>query len=144
MTGGSPFLDAPTDSWLAANRSAFALSDQHPVSQGHSLVAPRRLICSWWDLGGDERDDIFSLVDEVKILLDARFAPDGYNVGFNVGAAAGQTVDHLHVHIIPRYDGDVRSCRPGRMSMPTTFLRRSGATPWRAAANLCIMEIWSG
>lgn len=113
VTSGSPFLDAPSSSWLAANRSAFALSDRHPVSRGHSLVVPRRLISSWWELAGQERDDIWDLVDEVKALLDARFIPDGYNVGFNAGAAAGQTVEHLHVHVIPRFEGDVADPRGG-------------------------------
>ncbi len=83
------------------------------MSPGHSLVVPRRLISSWWELAADERIDIWSLVDEVKALLDARHAPDGYNVGFNAGAAAGQTVEHLHVHVIPRFDGDVADPRGG-------------------------------
>lgn len=113
MTGGSPFLDAPTTSWVAANRSAFALEDRYPVSPGHSLVVPRRLISSWWELGVDERTDLWNLVDEIKALLDARHAPDGYNVGFNAGVAAGQTVEHLHVHVIPRFDGDVPDPRGG-------------------------------
>lgn len=113
MIGGSPFLELPPSSWLAANRSAFAVSDHHPVSLGHSLVVPRRLITSWWELAGQERDDIWDLVGEVKTLLDVRHAPDGYNVGFNAGAAAGQTVEHLHIHVIPRVDGDVPNPRGG-------------------------------
>ena len=113
MIGGSPFLDAPASSWLAANRSAFAIEDGYPVSPGHSLVVPRRLISSWWELGAGERTDIWDLVDDVKALLDARHAPDGYNIGFNAGAAAGQTIEHLHLHVIPRYEGDVPDPRGG-------------------------------
>lgn len=113
MIGGSPFLELPPSSWLAANRSAFAVSDHHPVSRGHSLVVPRRLITSWWELVGQERDDVWDLVAEVKTLLDVRHAPDGYNVGFNAGAAAGQTVEHLHIHVIPRVEGDVPNPRGG-------------------------------
>jgi diadenosine tetraphosphate (Ap4A) HIT family hydrolase len=81
VTGDSPFLNASPSSWLAANRSTFALIDRYPVSPGHSLIVPRRLISSWWALGGDERHDMWDLVEEVKTLLDARHAPDGYNVG---------------------------------------------------------------
>ena len=113
VAGGSPFLDAPPSSWLAANRSAFAVPDRHPVGPGHSLVVPRRLMSSWWDLRPQEREDLWTLVDEVKAVLDARHAPDGYNVGFNAGAAAGQTVEHFHIHVIPRYEGDVVDPRGG-------------------------------
>lgn len=113
VTGSSPFLDVPPSDWLRSNGSAFAISDRFPVNPGHSLVVPRRLISSWWELGGDERDDLWDLVDEVKVLLDARHSPDGYNVGFNAGVAAGQTVEHLHIHVIPRYAGDVADPRGG-------------------------------
>lgn len=102
----SPFLEVATSQWLTSNRSAFAIDDRFPVSPGHSLVIPRRLIATWWEATRDERLDLWDLVDEVKALLDASHAPNGYNVGFNAGRAAGQTVAHLHVHVIPRYDGD--------------------------------------
>jgi superfamily II DNA or RNA helicase/diadenosine tetraphosphate (Ap4A) HIT family hydrolase/HKD family nuclease len=111
--GDSPFLAIPVSEWLAANRSAFAFADRFPVSPGHSLVVPRRVITTWWEATDDERADILALVDEIKRQLDARFHPDGYNVGFNAGAAAGQTVAHLHVHVIPRYRGDVPDPRGG-------------------------------
>ena len=83
----------------------FAILDGFPVSPGHSLVVPRRLISTWWEASEPERRDLWALVDEVKAMLDSSRAPDGYNVGFNAGSAAGQTVDHLHLHVIPRYDG---------------------------------------
>ena len=102
----SPFLEVPSSQWLTSNRSAFAIADRFPISPGHSLVIPRRLIATWWEASHDERHDLWDLVDEVKAILDARHAPDAYNVGFNAGHAAGQTVDHLHVHVIPRYHGD--------------------------------------
>ena len=109
----SPFAEITPADWLASNRSAFAIADAHPVTEGHALVVPRRLIASWWEASRDERHDLMDLVDEVKALLDERHQPDGYNVGFNAGAAAGQTVEHLHLHVIPRYAGDVADPRGG-------------------------------
>jgi diadenosine tetraphosphate (Ap4A) HIT family hydrolase len=104
----SPFLERPESDWIASNELAFAIHDSYPVSPGHALVVPRRVIATWFEASRDERQAIFDLVDEVKHLLDARTpAPDGYNIGINCGEAAGQTVLHLHVHVIPRYRGDV-------------------------------------
>ncbi len=113
MPDSSPFLEAPSKNWLASNRSAFAIADSYPVSPGHSLVVPRRLISTWWEASDDERRDLWALVDDVKAILDAIHLPDGYNVGFNAGRAAGQTIDHLHLHVIPRYDGDDPDPRGG-------------------------------
>ncbi len=104
----SPFLERAESDWIASNALAFAIEDRYPVSPGHALVVPRRLIATWFEASRDERQAIFDLVDEVKRLLDAGTPPpDGYNIGINSGAAAGQTVMHLHVHVIPRYQGDV-------------------------------------
>jgi len=112
-SSSSPFAEVPPAAWLVENRSAFAIADADPVSEGHALVVPRRLIATWWEASPDERHDLMDLVDEVKALLDERHQPDGYNVGFNAGAAAGQTVGHLHLHVIPRYAGDVADPRGG-------------------------------
>jgi superfamily II DNA or RNA helicase/diadenosine tetraphosphate (Ap4A) HIT family hydrolase/HKD family nuclease len=112
-TGDSPFLSIPASAWLAANESAFAVADRFPVSPGHALVVPRRVIATWWEATDEERAGILALIDEVKRRLDAERRPDGYNVGFNAGAAAGQTVGHLHVHVIPRYRGDMPDPRGG-------------------------------
>lgn len=111
--GDSPFLAIPSSEWLAANQSAFVIADRFPVSPGHALVVPRRSIATWWEATDQERADLLALVDEVKRQLDAELQPDGYNVGFNAGAAAGQTVGHLHIHVIPRYHGDMPDPRGG-------------------------------
>jgi diadenosine tetraphosphate (Ap4A) HIT family hydrolase len=104
----SPFLERPESEWIASNDLAFAVRDGYPVSPGHTLVVPKRLIPTWFDATPAERQAIFALVDEVKRQLDASEPkPDGYNVGINCGPAAGQTVMHLHVHVIPRFEGDV-------------------------------------
>ena len=90
---------------------------------GSPLVLPRRHVASWFEATREERASLLELLDKVKVLLDEECHPNGYNVGFNVGSAAGQTVMHLHVHIIPRYAGDVddptggiRNVIPGRGS----------------------------
>jgi diadenosine tetraphosphate (Ap4A) HIT family hydrolase len=109
----SVFLDLDPSDWVGSNELAFAIRDSFPVSPGHTLVVPRRLINEWWEATPTERLAIFELVDDIKRRLDAEYAPDGYNVGFNAGAAAGQTVGHLHLHVIPRFDGDVPDPRGG-------------------------------
>lgn len=131
----SPFLERPAEDWLASNRSAFAIPDGYPVSPGHSLVVPRRRIGDWWEATEEERADLVDLVDKVKELLDNRYSPDGYNVGFNDGPAAGQTVGHFHIHIIPRYEGDVPDPRGGiRNVIPErgNYLAEPPETPTRS------------
>jgi diadenosine tetraphosphate (Ap4A) HIT family hydrolase len=99
--------------WTASNALAFAINDLHPVSPGHTLIIPRRRIPTWFEATPEERMAMFELVDEIKRKLDERLRPDGYNVGFNAGQAAGQTVMHLHVHVIPRFVGDMDDPRGG-------------------------------
>ena len=104
----SPFLSIPAERWLCSNELAFAFLDNYPVSAGHTLVVTRRVVGTWFEASREEQAGIMDLVSEVKNLLDHRDPrPDGYNVGFNAGEVAGQTVMHLHVHVIPRYKGDM-------------------------------------
>ena len=107
------FLDIDQTEWIAQNDLAFAIRDRYPVSAGHALVITRRPVSEWWDATTQEQQALLALVDIVKRRTDVEFSPDGYNVGFNAGEAAGQTVPHLHVHVIPRYDGDVPDPRGG-------------------------------
>lgn len=109
----SPFLEVPETAWVASNDLAFAIRDGYPVSPGHTLVIPRRLIAGWDDCTTDEQRAILQLVAEVKAQLRDELHPDGFNIGVNEGAAAGQTVFHLHVHVIPRFIGDVSDPRGG-------------------------------
>jgi len=98
---------------LARNESAIAVFDTYPVSPGHALVLPLRHVATIWDLNAAEYDDCFRLVRAVQPLLAARFSPDGFNVGANCGEAAGQSVWHAHIHVIPRYKGDTPNPRGG-------------------------------
>jgi diadenosine tetraphosphate (Ap4A) HIT family hydrolase len=109
----SVFLTIDPKSWVAQNALAFAIRDGFPVSPGHTLIIPRRLVVDWFEATRDEQAAIFELVDEIKAQLDSEFQPDGYNIGMNCGPIAGQTVMHLHVHLIPRYDGDMPDPRGG-------------------------------
>ncbi len=107
------FLERPQSEWVAENAQAFAIRDPYPVSPGHTLVITRRLVPTWFDATPDEQAALLDLVRDVKAALDRSHAPDGYNVGLNAGAAAGQTVMHVHVHVIPRYTGDMPDPRGG-------------------------------
>ena len=102
--------------------SAFSLAfyDGFPVSPGHALIIPKRHVASFFDLTQEEQLDLLKLADEVKRIVDDKYHPDGYNVGINVGEAAGQSVFHVHMHLIPRYLGDVSNPRGGvRGVIPT-------------------------
>lgn len=109
----SPFLLIPEDIRLASNDLAFAFLDANPASPGHALVVPRRVVASWFDTTPEEQIALLELVSTVKLQLDATYRPDGYNVGFNDGDAAGQTTFHLHIQVIPRYRGDMADPRGG-------------------------------
>lgn len=90
-----------------------ALRDAYPVSPGHTLVITRRHVESYFAASAADVAALWQLVGEVKQGLDSELGPDGYNVGFNAGAAAGQTIMHVHVHVIPRYRGDAADPRGG-------------------------------
>ena len=92
---------------IVENAMALAVYDSYPVSPGHALVLPRRHVVTIWDLDESEYDGCFRLVREVRSILEMRYGPDGFNVGANCGEAAGQSVWHAHIHVIPRYRGDV-------------------------------------
>lgn len=93
--------------------SVIALRDSYPVSKGHTLVIPTRHIATWFDATPAERMELWNAIDIICEDLRSEFSPDGFNFGINSGAAAGQTVPHLHMHIIPRYDGDMEDPRGG-------------------------------
>jgi len=84
-----------------------ALWDSYPVSPGHALLVTRRHVATWFDATPEERLELMAAIDIVRAAIISCHKPDGFNVGVNIGRAAGQTVFHLHVHVIPRYEGDV-------------------------------------
>jgi ATP adenylyltransferase len=92
---------------------AYAMLDMFPVNKGHALIIPKRHVASYFDLNEQERMACWSMVNDVQHLIQQRYNPDGFNVGINIGTAAGQTIYHVHVHLIPRYNGDVPEPRGG-------------------------------
>lgn len=108
-----PFCALPTARIIQSNDSGLVIRDGFPVSPGHTLIIPRRHIRSFFDLSEAERIDLLRLLDEAKYGLETEYHPDGYNIGINDGVTAGQTVPHLHIHLIPRYKGDCGDPRGG-------------------------------
>jgi diadenosine tetraphosphate (Ap4A) HIT family hydrolase len=98
---------------LQADGTALALPDAFPLNPGHTLVIPRRHVADLFTLTTAEQADIWGLVAKVRERILQEHHPDAFNIGVNVGAAAGQTVDHAHVHVIPRHRGDVPDPRGG-------------------------------
>ncbi len=101
------------DDYDAANGLAVAFPDRFPISPGHTLVVPRRHETDFFALTDAEHAAVIDLVRTVRHDLAGSTGTTGFNVGVNVGADAGQTVDHAHVHVIPRYPGDVPDPRGG-------------------------------
>lgn len=108
-----PFCSLPAGRILGGNAFAVWIRDAFPVSDGHSLVIPRRHVGSFFDIGTDERSAMLDLLEQARARAQRDFRPDGFNIGINDGAAAGQTVPHLHMHLIPRFAGDVADPRGG-------------------------------
>jgi diadenosine tetraphosphate (Ap4A) HIT family hydrolase len=101
------------DAVILRTPGAAAFPDAYPVSPGHMLVVPTRHVSDFFDLPADEQAAVWRLVAEVRQRLEAEHGTDAFNVGLNAGDAAGQTVPHAHVHVIPRYAGDVPDPRGG-------------------------------
>ena len=106
----SPFLTKPK---LLESEIGFVIYDGFPVSEGHCLVVPHRVYANYFDSTKEEIVGLQALVVEAQKLLREKFSPDGFNVGINCGEAAGQTVPHMHIHVIPRYKGDMDDPRGG-------------------------------
>ena len=101
----SPFLD--NRERIFENSVGFVIFDKFPVSKGHCLIIPNRIYSDYFDSSEEEIIGLNNLLFKTKKYLDEKFNPSGFNVGINCGKVSGQTVDHLHIHIIPRYPKDV-------------------------------------
>lgn len=108
-----PFCNIDEDRVIAADGDVIAISDDFPVAKGHTLVIPKKHVGSIFQLGANERAQLWGFVGQVRQILDEEFNPDGFTIGVNDGDAAGQTIRHAHIHIIPRYHGDVDNPRGG-------------------------------
>jgi diadenosine tetraphosphate (Ap4A) HIT family hydrolase len=89
------------------------IKDNYPVSNGHTLIIPKRHILSLFDLDQEDFVYLHKVINKLKIFLDQQYNPDGFNIGINDGKASGRTIEHLHIHVIPRYINDQKDPRGG-------------------------------
>ncbi len=108
-----PFCAPKTTDIVLQNDLAYAKWDIYPVTEGHLLVLPKRHIASYFGASPGEKAKLWELVDQCKEMLDRKYKPDGYNIGINEGTPAGQTIFHVHIHMIPRRKRDMENPRGG-------------------------------
>ena len=113
MNSNCPFCSVESRALLFANDSAVVFFDSYPVTEGHVLVVPLKHVASIYELSEQERADLWQTVTQVRAMLIEKFHPDGFNIGVNDGTAAGQTIGHAHIHVIPRRKDDVPDPRGG-------------------------------
>lgn len=107
------FCHLPETRIIDSSQHVMVIRDGFPISPGHTLIIPKRHIASFFEATTDEREELLNLLDRAKEKLITDFSPDGFNIGINDGSAAGQTIPHLHIHLIPRYLGDQSDPRGG-------------------------------
>jgi len=113
MNDTCSFCSLPKDRIISETELTITIRDGYPVSKGHTLIITKRHVESLFDCYPDEKANILQALEEAKVTLDKELSPDGYNIGINDREAAGQTVMHLHIHLIPRYKGDNTDPRGG-------------------------------
>lgn len=129
-----PFCNLdPTREIIAESPLTFAIYDKFPVNRGHTLIIPKRHCSSYFELTDVEQESCWQMVNEVKSKIAEKYSPDGFNIGVNVNKAAGQTISHVHIHLIPRFKGDVsqpeggvRGVIPERRMYSTKKSRHNG------------------
>ena len=109
----SPFGEIKRTRIIWESDCAVAFLDNFPVSKGHTLVIPKRVVKSLYDLPVEEQADLWEAVSQTRGILIERYNPDAFNIGVNDGVAAGQTIAHAHIHIIPRHKNDQGDPRGG-------------------------------
>ncbi|AEA33354.1 HIT family protein [Hippea maritima] len=107
------FCDTKNLEIILKNHLCYAVFDKYPVNRGHILIVPYRHFASFFDANREEVLAIHDLINDARVFLDREFSPAAYNIGVNVGEVAGQTIMHMHIHLIPRYEGDIRNPRGG-------------------------------
>lgn len=108
-----PFCNKEKLTVVLENELALAFYDKFPVQKGHLLIIPKKHVETYFDAKTEQIMAIHELIHQGKELLDNEFNPDGYNIGINIGYYGGQTISHLHFHLIPRYKGDIEDPRGG-------------------------------
>jgi diadenosine tetraphosphate (Ap4A) HIT family hydrolase len=113
MTKPCPFCTLPPERILDSNEYGVVIRDGFPISNGHTLVIPKRHVGSFFETTQDEKFALLALLETAQKQLKKKFNPPSFNIGINDGKEAGQTVPHLHIHLIPRYEGDMNDPRGG-------------------------------
>jgi ATP adenylyltransferase len=98
---------------IAESSTAYSVYDKFPVSEGHALIISKRHCADYFELSNEEQSDCWTMINTVKHILTKKYNPDGFNIGINVNEAAGQTIPHIHIHLMPRYKGDVKDPEGG-------------------------------
>lgn len=115
------FTDASLNDVLFTRTLFYVRWDNYPAAEGHVEIVPKRHVTSYFGLTGAEAAEAYEVIKEAQEMVNKKYQPDGYTIGVNEGRAAGRTVDHLHIHLIPRHDGDVADPRGGvRHVLPGT------------------------
>lgn len=123
MKKGCIFCTLALDKIVLENEFSLATFDKYPVNLGHMLIVPKRHIATIFAATEEESLALYNMVKEVHDYLNKEYRPDGFNFGINQGVVAGQTIDHLHIHIIPRYLGDVKDPRGGIRNFKESLVR---------------------
>ena len=113
MEAQCPFCNLPKERVWFDSHDSLAILDGFPLTPGHTLVIPKRHVVSVFELPQEELSHLSAVVTKVRKILKAKYQPDAFNIGINDGLAAGQTVTHAHIHVIPRKAGDVPEPRGG-------------------------------
>lgn len=106
MTDNCVFCELPEERIYYESDLWLVVRDGFPISPGHTLIIPKRHVHDFFEINEHEHSTLQSVINIAKEQLDNELKPDGYNIGINCGEAAGQTVFHLHIHLIPRFKGD--------------------------------------
>lgn len=107
------FYALSKDKHIGETKHFFLIRDGFPVNPGHTLIISKQLRADYFELTNLEKADLDKAISLARTMIEQEFHPDGYNIGMNCGAAAGQTVFHFHCHVIPRYVGDMKDPRGG-------------------------------
>jgi diadenosine tetraphosphate (Ap4A) HIT family hydrolase len=113
MNDQCAFCDIDQSTILLNSTYWFCIYDKYPVSNGHILIILHRHVVSFFDITTQEYESLFDMINRVKVSLDQLYNPSAYNIGINIGEISGQTIPHVHVHVIPRYFGDVKDPKGG-------------------------------
>ena len=108
-----PFCEKDKASLVELGELVYCVRDKYPVSPGHLLIITKRHVADYFELTAEEHQEMHAMLLKMKGVLAAEMNPQGFNIGVNIGRTAGQTIDHVHMHLIPRFEGDMKNPRGG-------------------------------